>query len=83
MEVVQASLFGMNVPHTYWGQVRSATYLINHTPSRVLGFQTPHQKLQSLVSTPTLSNFEPRVFECVAHVHIPHQSCGKLDPYAI
>ena len=34
MEVVRASLFGMHVPHTYWGEVvRFVAYLINGTPS--------------------------------------------------
>ena len=58
----------------------SAAYLINRTPSRVLGFQTPHHKLQLLVSAPTLPNLEPQVFCCMAYVHIPNQSHGKLDP---
>ena len=82
MEVVQASLFGMHVPHMCWGEVVGfATYLINRTPTRVLGFQTPHQKLQLLVSAPTLPNLEPRVFSYIAYVHIPNQSRGKLDPH--
>ena len=41
LEVVRASLFSMNMPRFYWGEaVKSATYLINRTPSRVIGFQT-------------------------------------------
>ena len=42
LEVVRASLFGMNMPRFYWGEaVKSAAYIINRTPSRVLDFQTP------------------------------------------
>ncbi|KAJ9561968.1 hypothetical protein OSB04_007128 [Centaurea solstitialis] len=52
LEVVRASLFDMNVPREYWGEaVRSATYLINRTPSRVVDFKTPLQKLEELVKT--------------------------------
>ena len=60
LEVIRASLFDMNVPREYWGEVvKSAAYLINRTPSRVLEFKTPLQKLQELVLTPHLNNLEP------------------------
>ena len=46
LEVVRASLFGMNMPRFYWGEaMKSAAYLINRTPSQVIDFQTPQQKL--------------------------------------
>ena len=39
MEVVRASLFGMNMPQSYWGKaVKSVVYLINQVPSRVINF---------------------------------------------
>jgi transposase InsO family protein len=60
LEVVRASLFGMNMPKFYWGEaVKSAAYIINRTPSRVLDFQTPFQKLQSLLPVPHFPNLEP------------------------
>ena len=46
-------------------------------------FQTPRQKPQLLVSAPTFPNLEPRVFCCIAYVHIPNQSRGKLDPCVV
>ncbi|OMO93820.1 hypothetical protein CCACVL1_06334 [Corchorus capsularis] len=67
LEVVRASLFGMKVPRDYWGEaVCSAAYLINRTPSRVINFKTPYQKLHELGSAPIGSNLEPRVFGCTA-----------------
>lgn len=34
LEVVRASLFGMNMPHFYWGEaVKFIVYLINRSPS--------------------------------------------------
>jgi hypothetical protein len=42
LEAVRASLFGMHMPRYYWGEAaKSALYLINQTPSRVIDFQTP------------------------------------------
>ena len=71
----------MNVPREYWGEsVKSAAYLINRTPSRVLDFQTPLQKLQKLIPSPPLNNLEPRIFGYSAYVH---QTLRKLDPRAI
>ncbi|PRQ38173.1 putative RNA-directed DNA polymerase [Rosa chinensis] len=83
MEVVRASLFGMNVPRSYWGEaVKSAAYLINCTPSRVIEFQNPHQKLHTLLTIPSMPNLEPRVFGCTTYVHIPKPQRSKLDPRA-
>lgn len=37
--IVWASLLGMNMPKYYWGKaIKSAAYLINRTPSRVINF---------------------------------------------
>ena len=83
LEVVRASLFGMNMPRFYWGKaVKSAAYLINQTPYQVIDFQTPQQKLQSLLSIPHLPNLEPRVFGCTVYVNIPKILTNKLDPCA-
>ena len=83
LEVVRASLFGMHMPRYYWGEAaKSAVYLINQTLSRVIDFQTPQQRMQSLLSTPHLPNLEPRVFGCTAYVHIPKVLRTKLDPCA-
>ncbi|KAH9726800.1 hypothetical protein KPL70_008430 [Citrus sinensis] len=80
LEVVRASLFGMNMPRFYWGEaVKSAAYIINRTPSRVLDFQTPQQKMQSLLSIPHLPNLEPRIFGCIVYSHIPKSLRTKLD----
>ena len=83
LKVVRAFLFCMNMPRFYWGEVvKSAAYLINRTPSQVIDFQTPQQKLQSLLSIPHLPNLEPRVFGCTVYVHIPKILINKLDPCA-
>ncbi|GJV39090.1 putative RNA-directed DNA polymerase [Tanacetum coccineum] len=51
----------MNVPRQYWGEaVRSAAYIMNRTPSRVIEFKTPIQKLHELVNTPSSMNLEPK-----------------------
>lgn len=84
IEVVWAFLFGINIP-CFIGEieaVKSAAYLINHTPSWVTRFQTPQQKLQSLFSVPHIPNLELRVFSCTVYVHIPKTLRNKLEPCA-
>jgi len=71
------------MPRYYWGEaVKFVVYLINRTPSRVIDFQTPQQRMQSLLSTPYLPNLEPRVFGCTTYVHNPKVLRTKLDPCA-
>jgi len=83
MEMVRASLFGMNMPRFYWGEaVKSGVYIMNRVPSRVLEFQTPYQKLQTFFDTPHQPNLEPRIFGCTVYVHIPKVLRNKLDPCA-
>ncbi|GJT36008.1 retrovirus-related pol polyprotein from transposon TNT 1-94 [Tanacetum coccineum] len=60
--------------------VRSATYIMNRTPSRVIEFKTSIQKLLELVNTPSSMNLEPKVFGCTSYVH---QNIGKLEPRAV
>ena len=81
MEVVCASLFGMNMPRCYWGEaVKSAIYLINRVSSRALDFRTPQQKMQVFFSLSHVLNLEPRVFGCTVYVHISKNFRNKLDP---
>lgn len=71
------------MPRFYWGEaVKSTCYLINRTPSRVIDFQTPLQKLKSLLSMPPTPDLKPRVLGCAAYVHVPKVQRSKLDPCA-
>lgn len=59
---------------------KSAIYLMNRTPSSVLNFQTPQQKLNLFCLIPHVTNLEPMVFDYVVFVHIPKQFRTKLNP---
>lgn len=51
----------MNVPRKYWGEaVRSAVYIMNRTPSRVIKFKTPLQKLHEIIGKPPHNNLEKK-----------------------
>lgn len=51
LEIVRASLFDMSVPREYWGEaMQSAAYLMNRTPSSVIEFKTPLQKMHELTN---------------------------------
>jgi transposase InsO family protein len=46
LEVARSLMFTMNVPKFLWSEaVLTATYLINHTPSRVLSMKTSCEML--------------------------------------
>jgi hypothetical protein len=65
-------MFTMNVPKFLWGAIKTATYLINCMPLRVLDFKTLAECL-----------VPPKVFGCVCFVHDYRNFVGKLDPRAI
>jgi hypothetical protein len=72
------------MPTSYWGEaVTAAAYLINRVPSSSLQFQTPFDVLHHTVSTPTIPNLSPKVFGCVAFVHLHKGLRPKLEPRAL
>ena len=60
----------------------TAVHLLNRLPSKVLNFKTPLQVLASHISLPTTLMLPPRVFGCVAYVHLHKNQRTKLDPCA-
>ncbi|CAL8151504.1 unnamed protein product [Prunus armeniaca] len=63
LEVARSLMLDMSVPHHLWGNaVLSAAYLINHTPSRVLDFKTPHDVFGDHVSLVLISKLPHKVF---------------------
>lgn len=85
LAVIRALLFHHNVPKYYWGEAALiATFLINRLPSKILNFYSPIQLLTRFFpDLHILSGWKPKIFGCVAFVHIhgPHRS--KLDPQAL
>ncbi|CAL2255205.1 unnamed protein product [Prunus armeniaca] len=82
LEVARSLMLDMSFPHHLWGHaVLSTAYLINRTPSRVLDFKTPHDVFGDHVSPVSVSKLPPKVFGCVAYVHVySHQ---RIDPCAL
>jgi len=80
LQVARSLMFTMNVPKFLWSEaVLTATYLINRTPSRILGMKTPCEMLlgENKFVVP------PKVFGCTCFVRDHRPSVGKLDPRAI
>ena len=84
LEVARSLLFTTQVPMYLWGEaVLTAAYLINLMPSKVLQFQTPSDFFNQCFSTSRISiTLSPKIFGCVAFVHIHNQNRGKLAPKA-
>ena len=84
LETTRALLIGAHVPQNYWvDAVTYAVYLINRMPSQALNFKTPLQTLTQYSHLPSLLQLEPRVFGCVAYVHLQKTQRTKLDPCAV
>jgi hypothetical protein len=84
LETARALLHGNHVLTRFWPDaVSTVVHLLNRLPSKFLQFQTPLQVLASHVSLPTTLMLPPRVFGCVAYVHLHKNQRSKLDPYAL
>lgn len=80
LEVARSLMYAMNVPKFLWSEaVMTAVYLINRTPSRLLGWKTPYEMLRGV------NEFivPPKVFGCTCFVRDHRPSVGKLDPRAV
>ncbi|RVW93483.1 Retrovirus-related Pol polyprotein from transposon TNT 1-94 [Vitis vinifera] len=74
----------VKTPISCWGEaITSAAYLINRVPSSSINFQTPLQALTNAVVAPTVPNLPPRVFGCVAFVHLHKHQRTKLTSHAL
>nr|CAN82774.1 hypothetical protein VITISV_026106 [Vitis vinifera] len=84
LEVVCASLIAAKMSISYWGEaITSVAYLINQVSSNSIDFQTPLQALTNVVVAPTVPNIPPRVFGCVAFVHLHKHQRTKLTSRAL
>ena len=84
LDTTCALLLGTHVPNQHWGDVvATAVHLLNHMPSKVLDFKTPLHALSIHVSLPIVLMIPPRIFGCVAFVHLHKNQCIKLDPCAV
>ena len=72
------------MPSCHWGDVAAAAvYLINRMLAKILHFKTPLQILSTHISLPSLLMLPPRIFGCVAFVHLHKNQRTKLDPCVV
>ncbi|CAL2276208.1 unnamed protein product [Prunus armeniaca] len=84
LETARALLIGAHVPRHHWDDaIVTAVHLINRMPSGVLTFKTPLQVLTQHRPLPSVLVLTPRIFGCVAFVHLHKNQRSKLDPCAL
>ena len=84
LEVTRSLLLGGHVPSHLWEEaLSSAVYLINRTPSSVLGFRRPLDVLSYHCMLPSVVHLAHRVFGCVVYVHLHINQRTKLEPRAL
>lgn len=84
LEVVRALLVEGNVPCKFWGEaLNSAVYLVNRTPSSVLNFKRPLDVFSDHHTLPPTVKLAPKVFGCIAYVHLHSHQRTKLEARAL
>ena len=77
MEATRAMLHDQDLPMHLWAEAaRTAVYVQNHTPHRVLENKTPKEVFSG--KKPEVSHL--RIFGCPVYIHIPKEKRTKLDP---
>ncbi|PRQ42978.1 putative RNA-directed DNA polymerase [Rosa chinensis] len=92
LEVARSMLIGAHMPESFWGDaILTTVYLINRLPTQALQStsketspppQTPIQALASHLPLPPTHALDPKIFGCVAYVHIHRNQRTKLDACA-
>jgi transposase InsO family protein len=80
LEVAHSLMYTMNVPKFLWSEaIMTATYLINRTPSRILGMKSPCEMVfgENKFVVPL------KLFGSTFFVRDHRPSIGKLDPRAL
>ena len=77
MEVARAMFHDQDLPMHLWVEaVRTAVYVQNRTPHRVLENKTPEEVFFD--KKPKVNHL--RIFGCPMYIHIPKEERTKLDP---
>ena len=77
MEAATTILHDQDLPMHLWAEAaRTAMYVQNHTPHRVLENKTPEEVFSG--KKPEVSHL--RIFGCPVYIQIPKKKRTKLDP---
>ena len=77
MEASRAMLHDQDIPMHIWAEAtRTAVYVQNRTPHRVLENKIPEEVFSSKKAKVN----HLRIFDCPLYIHIPKEKRTKLDP---
>ena len=77
MEAARAMLHDQDLPMHLWVEAaRTAVYVHNHTPHRVL----ENKKPKEVFSSKKLEFIHLKIFDCLVCIHIPKEKRMELDP---
>ena len=77
MEATRAMLHDQDIPMHLWEEAaKTAVYVQNRTPHRVLENKTPEE----VFSGKKLEVSHLKIFSCPVYIHIPKEKRTKLDP---
>ena len=78
MEATRAVLHDQDIPMHLWVEAaRTAVYVQNRTPHRVLENKTPEEVFSGKKPNQVI---HLRIFSCHVYTHIPKEKRTKLDP---
>jgi transposase InsO family protein len=80
MNMVRSMLSAKNMPKSFWPEaVNWAVYVLNRSPTSANKNMTPEEAWSGI--KPVVHHF--RVFDCIAHAHVPDCKRSKLDDKSV
>lgn len=80
MNMVRSMMIAKNIPKSFWPEaVNWAVHVLNRSPTLAVQNKTPEEAWSG--EKPSVGYF--KVFGCVAHVHVGHNSRNKLDKRSV
>ena len=77
MEAIKAMIHDQGLPMHLWAEAaRTAMYVQNISPHRVLGNKTPEEMFVG--EKPEVSHL--KIFGCPVYVHVPREKRSNLEP---
>ena len=84
LEVGRALMFSRKFLSFMGEAILTATYFINHMPSKPLNLKVPINLLkQAFPSVNLFGSLVPRVFGCATFIHVHEENWFKLEPRAL
>lgn len=84
LNMAQSMMIESSTPIKLWPEaIATAPYITNRLPTKSLQHKTPLDVLSQFTNSLSIHFLPPKIFGCVAYVHLSKKDRSKLEPRAV